>query len=486
MNTEAHVYNREVVADEYLASVGDCTNKAKYYKSCICGAKGSETFEYGDIGHSFDQEIATEEYLKSQASNNRREVYYKSCRCGAKGTEVFVVYIPDNPTVWDGSVATEFAGGSGTWDDPYQITGGEHLALLSEVINLGWYGEYYDLGGLYFKVMNDIDMNGIPFEPIGGEIDGIYFSGYFDGNNKVISNLNLISEFGTSFTSVGLFGCVKDAVISNVILKDLYKTDGITALTYFNYGTIVGKAISSQIINCHVDSDICVGPCLPQSQTTNYIGGLVGMIQDGGLVKGCTYEGTMTFYGRGDPDENNPGNRVAVLAGGLVGRVDADAGNDEIIVIIEDCIVAGKLSIEGPCYHAGLGGILGVWYNGWGATDAFSSDFIRIYFRNLLVSADIDISDIDYSRTPEQNQYIKLAGIAAWRGSGYVSFDNCHTTGTFKGIGDEYKGAKFCYYGGICSDGAASKSTYVNCSTSLDRFMTTLTSFPSMNGMTAL
>ena len=374
---------------------------------------------------------------------------------------------------WDGEIATEFAGGKGTAGDPFQITKGEHLALLSDAINYGVDGEYVDLGGLYFKVMNDIDMNGVPFEPIGGEIDSSYFSGNFDGNGKTIYNLNLMGEFSSSFRNVGLFGCTKDAVIKNVNLGQMVATNGLTSTASFNVGTLIGKAISTQVVNCHIESDMGLAACLPQSETTLYSGGLIGMIQDGGLVKGCTYKGSMTMYGRGDPDENNPGNRVAVLAGGLVGRVDADAGNDSIVVTIEDCIVDGKLSLSGPCYHSGFAGVLGVWYNGWGAADAFSADFIRIYFRNLLVSADIDISGIDYSRTPEANQYTKIGGITAWRGSGYVSFDNCHTTGTFKGVGDEFKGAKTCTYGGMSGPSAGSKSTFVNCTTSLDRFMTT-------------
>ena len=472
--TSPCVYDQEVVDDKYLASAGDCTNPATYYKSCVCGAKGSEPFEYGTAVHTYDQKVAKEEFIKHEASINRRALYYKSCKCGAKGTDVFL-YSPDTPAVWDGSVATEFAGGSGTWDDPYQITSGAHLALLSEVINYGIYGEEYDLGGIYFKVMNDIDMNGIPFEPIGGELDYINcFSGYFNGNNKVISNLNLISEHGTYFYNVGLFGCVKNAVISNVILKDLYKTEGVTAKTYFNIGAIAGKAISSQIINCHVESDLCFEACLPQSNTTIYAGGLVGFVLDGGLIKGCTYNGTMIIHGRSDSENNSLGNRVAVIAGGLVGRIDADEGNDSMIVTIEDCIVSGKLVLEGPNYHAGLGGILGVYYNGWMSVDQFSSDFIRIYFKNILVTADIDISEIDYSRTPENNQYAKVAGIAAWRGAGFVSFENCHYVGTLKGVGDDFKGLSSigCKYGGMCADGAGSLSTYKNCSTSLDRFMT--------------
>ena len=43
-----HVFDQEVVDDKYLASPATCSNAATYFKSCICGEKGSETFPYGN------------------------------------------------------------------------------------------------------------------------------------------------------------------------------------------------------------------------------------------------------------------------------------------------------------------------------------------------------------------------------------------------------------------------------------------------------
>ena len=61
-----------------------------YYKSCVCGARGTDTFEFGEkLAHTYDKEVATETYLKSAATCTDRAVYYKSCVCGEKGTETF-------------------------------------------------------------------------------------------------------------------------------------------------------------------------------------------------------------------------------------------------------------------------------------------------------------------------------------------------------------------------------------------------------------
>ena len=49
-----HVFDREVATDAYKATNATCQEKAAYYKSCKCGAKGTETFEYGELGdHNF-------------------------------------------------------------------------------------------------------------------------------------------------------------------------------------------------------------------------------------------------------------------------------------------------------------------------------------------------------------------------------------------------------------------------------------------------
>ena len=48
-----HLYDVQKVSNEYLASAATCMNKATYYYSCECGAKGTATFESGEVaGHS--------------------------------------------------------------------------------------------------------------------------------------------------------------------------------------------------------------------------------------------------------------------------------------------------------------------------------------------------------------------------------------------------------------------------------------------------
>ena len=57
LDKAAHVYDKEVVADEYRASEATYTEPAKYYKSCVCGAKGMETFNNGSTLSAQDNQV---------------------------------------------------------------------------------------------------------------------------------------------------------------------------------------------------------------------------------------------------------------------------------------------------------------------------------------------------------------------------------------------------------------------------------------------
>lgn len=44
-----HAFDKSVASDENLASPATCTSKARYYKTCECGQRGTETFESGAL-----------------------------------------------------------------------------------------------------------------------------------------------------------------------------------------------------------------------------------------------------------------------------------------------------------------------------------------------------------------------------------------------------------------------------------------------------
>lgn len=80
-----HVYDQEVESSEYLATPATCMTPARYYKSCICGAKGTEAFaETGThLGHAYI-EVKNPQFLREKATNcKEHDTYWYVCsRCG--------------------------------------------------------------------------------------------------------------------------------------------------------------------------------------------------------------------------------------------------------------------------------------------------------------------------------------------------------------------------------------------------------------------
>ena len=112
-----HVYDQEVESSEYLATPATCITPARYYKSCICGAKGTEAFAATGthLGHAYI-EVKNPQFLREKATNcKEHDTYWYVCsRCGktsktinkyyedkdSKGEHISSVWIIDQqPTV---------------------------------------------------------------------------------------------------------------------------------------------------------------------------------------------------------------------------------------------------------------------------------------------------------------------------------------------------------------------------------------------------
>lgn len=152
----------------------------------------------------------------------------------------------DAVTVWDGSTATQFADGTGTESDPYQISTGAELAWLAAQVNAGT-----NYSGEYFTLTSDIRLNAddVPtanenpnsWTPIG--TSRRKFAGTFDGQGYTISGLYI----NKASTYQGLFGHItKDAVIRNLIV-----TGKVDAVKQTNVGGIVGATVNGATVqNC--------------------------------------------------------------------------------------------------------------------------------------------------------------------------------------------------------------------------------------------
>ena len=157
--------------------------------------------------------------------------------------------------------------GSGTSDSPWLIKTTDDLVALA---NNSASNTYY---GKFFRLENDLDMNGVAIGTIGGNIKR--FKGTFDGNGHAIRNLT-INKPDDDY--VGLFGIISaNSTIRNLII------DGANITGNNNVGVIFGCTFDGGTIeNCLVvNSSVTV-----TSSTGTY----------GGIISGC-YLDNLTFSG---------------------------------------------------------------------------------------------------------------------------------------------------------------------------------------------
>ena len=208
--------------------------------------------------------------------------------------------------VWTDNAASNFAGGTGTENDPYQIATAEQLAYLAVKANEG---TLHSLGD-YYILINNIDLSDHRWVPIGRgtSIESKYFDGYFNGMGKTITGLYV--DESTDGYLAGLFGLLTGQVTDLTIEGAYVKTAGSNS----SAGILAGKIFNSgtKVTNCHVsgtvEGDVSAGglagyasytefkDCSAKAEvsaTGNNIGGFIG---EGFATSfsDCTAEGSVT------------------------------------------------------------------------------------------------------------------------------------------------------------------------------------------------
>jgi hypothetical protein len=168
-------------------------------------------------------------------------------------------------SVWDGSLDESFEG-TGWPDDPYLIKTAAQLACFAKMVNGGniiKFGDPSVASVAFVRLLTDIDLNNIEWEPIGygpwssRKREGTAFGGVFEGNGHVIKNLKITEN---NSDNVGFFSRTLDAYISNL------RIENATIVGGGNVGILTGSHWGV-INNCHVEGTI-IGDWA--------VGGLVG------------------------------------------------------------------------------------------------------------------------------------------------------------------------------------------------------------------
>ena len=197
---------------------------------------------------------------------------------------------------WTDFVVTDFDGGSGTKDDPYQIANAQQLAKLAEEVNSGVPEQTHS--GEYFKLTAPIDLSGKRWVPIGyGNESSKSFSGYFDGNNQVITGL-YVDERGNGVCA-GLFGNVAaisdEPVLKNIRIENaaIYAGDSPDSSAHtYGAGVLAGNLtiLGGSSVSC-IGVENCQGTGKVVSEMQ--AGGLLGSASYAN-VSGCSADVTVT------------------------------------------------------------------------------------------------------------------------------------------------------------------------------------------------
>ena len=193
---------------------------------------------------------------------------------------------------------TDFAGGSGTISNPYQITNCIQLQNVKNHLSSN------------FILNNDVDCsdtinwnNGAGFEPIGSNLDNA-FTGRFNGLSHIIYNLYINRP---STNNVGLFGYVRNqrnyiervgfsgaSILGNYNVGILAGFGNYSSFSQsFSVGSLVkgvsrvggliGESYASNIYNSYSVSSSVIG-FRPSNIYPGYVGGLVGSHSYGNVV----------------------------------------------------------------------------------------------------------------------------------------------------------------------------------------------------------
>ena len=205
--------------------------------------------------------------------------------------------------VWDGTVAADFAGGSGTAEDPYQIANGAQLARFASMVNSGQ-------TGINGKLTADILLNDTEgwenwnestkglntWTPIGNSWEN--FTGTLDGDGHSVSGIyiNSTANYQGLVGVLGSGGTLQNLGVKASYIKGGYHVGGVcgsswgTVSNCYNTGNVTGN---NQVGGVCGYNDATVTNCYNSGSVAGngYVGGLCGL--NFGTVTNCYNNGSV-------------------------------------------------------------------------------------------------------------------------------------------------------------------------------------------------
>ena len=374
-----------IVGDNYDGSISNCYNtgtvSAEYNARGIVGYndRGSISNCYYYDAPNLNADGGTPltlEALKQQVSYDGFD-FDTVWTIGTDSYYPFPTLRGITPPAQEEENITEFAGGTGRLENPYQVSTPENLNNVRKYL------------GAYFIQTADIDLtaataeggafynNGKGWSPIGTNRDTPFGSNYDGGGYRIIGLKSKQSG------NAGLFGYNR-GVIRNLGMEN-GAVSSSSSYSYAYAGGIAGYNYGS-ISNCYNTG--AVSASSSYSYSYSYAGGIAGYNSDDGSISNC--------YNTGAVSSDD-------YAGGIAGSTDSSSS-------ISNCYNTGEITAESDSENVYAGGIAG-----------YSASEIANVFNTGKVTA----------QTGGTNKYAYVGGLAGYTKGGSISYG--YSTGEVQG-----------------------------------------------------
>ena len=232
----AHVYDKEVVADEYRASEATYTEPAKYYKSCVCGKKGTETFDNGEaLGAKENQVLLADGVVLGKTYDG--EAYTLSAEAFTKNG--------------DGAITLEYKGAGETeWSSAAPVNAGSYEVRVSVASTAEWKAAQATFEFTIAKKQLTVSGTTVADKEYDGTVEATVTAGTLAG---LVSG----DEISVSVMATGTFASKDVAYGLGIEEQDVTVSYALTGALANNYLAPVGETLrDAATINPKTLSDI--------------------------------------------------------------------------------------------------------------------------------------------------------------------------------------------------------------------------------------
>lgn len=243
------------------------------------GGKGDisdRTITYGDTMKMPNGVIKDGYYLKGWATKKGATDAEYKFGVDYKIDKNLSLYAVWGNSTWTEEVASSFAGGDGTEQNPYRISNAAELAYLAKIVNTQSSAPEYK----YYVLTDNINLGYSEWTPIGiFDNENQYFCGSLDGNGYTISDL-YISNVNANY--IGLFGRAKDSCFKNITLAGTIEGINTTAVAYI--GGMCGYTEKTDFTDCNI-AFFNISNLAVDTYRWSKVGCLAGNTDEGNIMK---------------------------------------------------------------------------------------------------------------------------------------------------------------------------------------------------------